>query len=76
MPDKIDKLLASNFHFDPCYLPALLKVSTQLRGGADDRLEELLESTLSESNLSQEDLEQYIEEHKTKLVEEAKRLAV
>jgi len=74
LPDKVDKLLESNFHFDPCYLPALLKVSTELHGGRDDHLEELLESTLSESNLSDEDLKRYIEDHKQELLEEAKRI--
>ena len=64
MKAKIDELLQDNFHLDPCYFPALLKVSTELQGRQDGRLEEILESTLSESNLSQEDLENYIREHK------------
>ena len=74
MADKIDKLLENNFHFDPCYLPALLKISTELKGAKNQLLEDILESTLSSSNLSQEDLENYIKEHEPELVEEAKRL--
>jgi len=66
--------LKTDFHSDSCYLPAMLKISTELKGNPDDNLEELLESTLSESGRGLEDLENYLREHKKELVEEAKRL--
>ncbi len=74
MADKIDKLLESNFRLDPCYVPAMLKVSTKLQGSDDAHLDELLEGTLSSSNLTRQDLETYIDLHRDELEEEAKRL--
>jgi|GEM_PF-3180558 hypothetical protein len=74
MADKIDRILQNKFRIDPCYIPALLKLSSELKGEPDEKLDELLESTLSESNLSQEDLESYIKMHKPELMEEAKKI--
>jgi len=74
MTEKIDRMLESNFRLDPCYVPALLRVSTELKGARDNHLDELLEGTLSSSNLSQKDLETYIDMHREELEAEAKKL--
>jgi len=72
--EKIKKLLEENFKFDPCYLPALVKLSGELKGTKDQKLDEILEDTLSEFNLSKEDLDKFIDQHRSDLIEEAKRI--
>ncbi len=72
--EKIKKLLEENFRFDPCYFPALVKLSGELKGTKDQKLDEILEDTLSEFNLSREDLDKFIDQHRSDLIEEAKRI--
>ncbi len=72
--DKIIKLVEENFRFNPCYFPALVKLSGELKGTKDQKIEEILEDTLSEFNLSREDLEEFINQHRSDLIQEAKRI--
>lgn len=74
MKDKIDDLMERNFRFDPCYLPAVLKLSTELKGERIDRLDDLLDQSLSEFSISHEDFQRYINEHRGELEEEARKL--
>lgn len=74
MKDKIEKLVEENFKYDPCYLPAVLKLSTELKGEKNQRIDNLLEDTLSEFSISHEDFQKYIDTHRCELKEEAKKL--
>ena len=74
MKDKIEKLVEENFKYDPCYLPAVLKLSTELKGEKNQRIDNLLEDTLSEFSISHEDFQKYIDMHRSELEEEAKKL--
>jgi hypothetical protein len=75
LKDKIDELMEKNFRFDPCYLPAVLKLSTQLKGEKIDKLDDLLDESLSEFSISHEDFERYIDAHRGELEEEARKLS-
>jgi hypothetical protein len=75
LKDKIDELVLKNFRFDPCYLPAVLKLSTELKGEKIDRLDDLLDQSLSEFSISHEDFQRYITEHRCELEEEARKLS-
>jgi len=72
--DKFKKFFEQNFKFDPLYFPALIKLGAELSGSNDQKLDEILEDTLSEFSLSKEDLESFIKKHKDELIKEAKRL--
>ena len=75
MKDKIDELLGKNFRFDPCYLPAVIKLSTELKGEKTDRIDDLLDQSLSEFSISHEDFQRYIDTHRGELEEEARKLS-
>jgi len=72
--DKIERLVEQNFRFDPCYLPAMLKLSTELKGEKSGRLDGILDDTLSQFSISHEDFERYIDEHRGELEQEARKL--
>jgi len=63
-----------NFRYDPCYLPAVLKLTSELKGLKDERIDNLLDDTLSEFSISHEDFQRYIEAHRGELEEEARKI--
>jgi len=74
LKDALEKLIEESFRYDPCYLPAVLKLSTELKGEKNERLDNILEDTLSEFSVSREDFQKYIAEHRGELEEEARKL--
>jgi len=75
LKDKIDELVGKNFRFDPCYLPAVIKLSTELKGERTERIDDLLDQSLSEFSISHEDFQRYIDAHRGELEEEARKLS-
>ena len=75
MKDKIAQLMNENFRFDPCYLPAVIKLSTELKGEKLENLDNLLDESLSEFSISHEDFQRYIDRHRCELEEEARKLS-
>ena len=76
MKDKIDQLMNENFRFDPCYLPAVIKLSTELKGEKLENLDNLLDESLSEFSISHEDFQRYIDQHRCELEEEARKISL
>jgi hypothetical protein len=76
LKDKIDQLMNENFRFDPCYLPAVIKLSTELKGEKLENLDNLLDESLSEFSISHEDFQRYIDQHRCELEEEARKISL
>jgi hypothetical protein len=74
LKEELEKLIEESFRYDPCYLPAVLKLSTELKGEKSERLDNILEDTLSEFSISREDFQKYIDEHRLELEAEARKL--
>lgn len=70
------KFFEENFRYDPLYPLAMLRVSSDLKGTIWAGINDIIDQTLKELEISEDKLDAYVDEHKDELVQISMELGI